>query len=578
MNLFQPPIDHRELLLKKITAQEPDYDPLVGMLQRPFHTPGYHTTLTSDAYPLVHPTHPSLLYAVGLLNTEVPECVPRACTIIQTVLSLQDRNPAHETYGIWPWFYEEPLTQMSPPDWNWADFCGKELVLAALLHGYKLPEELREQITQGICCACEAIMIRDMGPHYTNISIMGAFVTLIAGELYGKQDYMDYGMERLEELKLYTEGLRTFQEFNSPHYSVIAIVELSKVWTHAMNTRAKEIAKDLLDIGWRMVAEHYHPVTQQWAGPHSRSYSTLLTNKIKSFLQIATDDQLFFFNDDELEYDVEWFGSGCQCPEAYLDLFTSVDHVILEQPYYRNEDTGFVKWAKTTITPRYTIGMFNNEIMWNQTRGLVAYFENNGSATYLQMRCLHDEYDYCSGVLNVSEAGGHLLLGVRFLTNGGDTHPGLDRIEGSIEASDFRIRMEFGGCLDGVNVKMKEGKAEVEIDGLPLRIDNVYAAFDLVSATESEQPYWGWEVIVKEEYVGLDFVIYSGERRTIDFDALNKAAFLFSLAVGEVVEQMPNVLVVEEAGQVTAHVATGDLKQLPHGVTISLKPNEIHPI
>lgn len=37
------------------------------------------------------------------------------------------RAPA--TIGIWAWTYEEPLSQMCPPDWNWADFIGVSLEL-----------------------------------------------------------------------------------------------------------------------------------------------------------------------------------------------------------------------------------------------------------------------------------------------------------------------------------------------------------------------------------------------------------------------------------------------------------------
>ena len=37
--------------------------------------------------------------------------------IIGKVLSLQDTDPSSKTYGIWPWLLEEPLEQMSPPDW-----------------------------------------------------------------------------------------------------------------------------------------------------------------------------------------------------------------------------------------------------------------------------------------------------------------------------------------------------------------------------------------------------------------------------------------------------------------------------
>ncbi|TFE27154.1 hypothetical protein [Cohnella luojiensis] len=580
MGLSTKSIDHKELLLKKIVSQENDYDPHINMLLRPFHSPGYHTTLTAEDHPLVHPTHQSLLYAVGLLNTEAPEYVQRACDVIKRLLTLQDRDPKRDTFGIWPWFYEEPLSQMAPPDWNWADFCGKELVLAALLHGHRLPEELREQIRQGISCACDSIIKRDVGPHYTNIAIMGAFVALIAGELYDRQDYRDYALLRLEKLRRYTEGLGTFQEFNSPNYSVIAIVELSKIHTYSVNPRAKEIASGLLDRVWRMVAVHYHPTTRQWAGPHSRSYSTLLTNKIKSFLQLATDNKLNFFSDDELEYDAEWYGSGSRCPDYYFEIFIRTDTRVLEELYYRNEETGVEKWAETYMTPQYSIGLFRNEIMWNQTRGLVAYFENRGQSTFLQMRCLHDGFDYCSAVLSVAAEKGHLLLGVRFLTNGGDTHPNLDRIQGRMAATDFRLRMEFGGCLDRVSIETEGTKSQVVVNGLPLQFECLYAAFDEALAVDGGELGRGldWEVTKQGNVYGLDLVIYEGQRKTIDFQALNKAAFLFSIAIGEAVENLPPITVVEEAGNVTARITANNANGSPRQVSIPLKPNDKHPV
>ncbi|NRF94487.1 helix-turn-helix transcriptional regulator [Paenibacillus frigoriresistens] len=269
MSVNETILDHKALLIKAIKAKESEYDSQVCMLRRPFHSPGYHTTLTAKDHPTTHPTYQSLLYAVGLLNTEMKEYEQRAYDIIGRLLSLQDRNPLSDTYGIWPWFYEEPLTQMAPPDWNWADFCGKELLLAVLRHGHKLPETLKDQIRESVSFACDAIIRRNVGPSYTNITIMGAFVTLIAGELYERKDYADYGLERLKKLQQYTANLGTFQEFNSPAYSVIAIVELSKIGEYSLNSRAKEITAELLDMVWRMVVEHYHPVSQQWAGPHN---------------------------------------------------------------------------------------------------------------------------------------------------------------------------------------------------------------------------------------------------------------------------------------------------------------------
>lgn len=93
---------------------------------------------------------------------------------------------------------------MAPPDWNWADFCGSRLVQAIARHGHRFPEGLREDMIHSIDYACEAIIRRNVGPDYTNIAIIGAFVTRIAGEQLGREDYAAYGLERLRKLHAHT--------------------------------------------------------------------------------------------------------------------------------------------------------------------------------------------------------------------------------------------------------------------------------------------------------------------------------------------------------------------------------------
>ena len=71
---------------------------------------------------------------------------------------------------------------MSPPDWNWADFCGTRLIEIAMSHRDRLPEELARRLDAGIKHACRSIMRRDVKPGYTNISLMGTHC--VAGEGY----------------------------------------------------------------------------------------------------------------------------------------------------------------------------------------------------------------------------------------------------------------------------------------------------------------------------------------------------------------------------------------------------------
>ncbi|WP_441988693.1 hypothetical protein [Paenibacillus sp. 2RAB27] len=87
----------------------------------------------------------------------------------------QDKDSSRATYGIWPYNYEESLDEMDRPDWNMADFQGKKLVLILKNYAESLPVALVELIREAIYHACQAIIRRNVGPHYTNIAIMGAW-------------------------------------------------------------------------------------------------------------------------------------------------------------------------------------------------------------------------------------------------------------------------------------------------------------------------------------------------------------------------------------------------------------------
>ncbi|MDQ0060563.1 hypothetical protein [Paenibacillus harenae] len=521
-------LDTRRMLLRLIQSRETHYNPQVRMLTSPFSSPGYHTTIKKADF--IHSTRSSLIYALGLLDTELEEYEQRAFDIIRQVISLQDTDRSRSTFGIWPWFYEEPLEKMSPPDWNWADFCGKQLVLSVLRHGHRFPDELLNDVRRAVYNACDAIMIRNVGPNYTNIAIMGAFVTLIAGELYKREDYRTYGLERLEKLRAFTQERQAFQEYNSPPYTYIAILELSKIAVETKDDRAKAISGELADMAWRSVAEHYHAGTGQWSGPHSRCYQTLLSDQNKAFLQLATAGKLMFFAWEELPYEEEWYKSRFECPSKYMSLFLTAENRELRQCYESHQGGGQGKWATTFMTPSFALGSFSREILWNQRRALLAYVDNGGETTYLHLRCLHDGYDYCSAVFYSDQVDAHVLFGVGFLTNGGDTHPSLDKMNGSIEASDFRLRLEIGGHLDRISAHADRDGAVIGIHNTPVRLRSWHMAFG--NAHSDEAVPWKWEINREEGVMGIDLVIYAGQRKTIDFRNISRAAFLFSLLFG----------------------------------------------
>ncbi|GAA3406026.1 hypothetical protein ACFFNY_25805 [Paenibacillus hodogayensis] len=560
MNAIQP-IDHERLLLERVREWEDQYNPDLKLLRVPFSSPGYHTTLKNVE--TVHGTYANLIYALALLDTGLAEYERRAFDVIETILPLQETDRSRDTFGIWPWFYEEPLERMAPPDWNWADFCGKQLLMAEYRHGPRIPEPLRSRIKQAIGNACDAIIKRNVGPSYTNIAIMGALVTLVAGEHYGIEAYADYGLRRLERFHEFTFELKTFQEYNSPTYAVVAILELSRLRSMTATPRAAQLSGDLLDLAWGMAAEHHHPATGQWSGPHSRCYRTLLNEETKSFLQVATDGQVGFVAPERLRYSAEWYESGVSCPERYFPQFREPRTVTVRRIYARDLERGLEKEATSYMTPNYAIGTFRKDIMWNQCRNLVGYFDNGGSPTSIQLRVLHDGYDYCSAVFECIQNGPDAVFGIRFLTEGGDTHPNLDKMHGTIEASDLRIRLEIGGHRERVEVRSAGASAEIAIGGTTVKLQRLFASYH---DGEQYMPVPEWSVLQEEDTICLDFVLYEGSRRTFDFRTMAAGAFLFALSVGK-----PIPAYTVSAGKERASV-TADWSEEPRQLDIPIRP------
>ena len=58
--------------------------------------------------------------------------------------------------------------------------------------------------SDSILHAARSIVRRNVGPGYTNIALMGTYVTLVAGERFATPDLADYGQQRLRRFHDYT--------------------------------------------------------------------------------------------------------------------------------------------------------------------------------------------------------------------------------------------------------------------------------------------------------------------------------------------------------------------------------------
>ena len=511
--------------LKALSNQDSRYDPAEQMIRRPFSSPGYHTTL-KDGY--VHPPRDSLNYAVALLDSGQPDRLKRAQEILRKVISLQDQDPNSRTYGIWSWFAEEPLEKMSPPDWNWADFCGTQLLQVAHDHMNRLPDDLQQLIKNSVIHAANSIKRRNVGPGYTNIAIMGTYVTLSAGEIFGNTELAGYGKKRLKIFYEYTFRQGSFREYNSPTYTVVAINELSRMLRHVKDPASQRLLRELNRFAWFHLARRFHAPTRQWSGPHSRCYATLLRDSTQAFIQRATSNKITFLPESQAYESLDAHRIGAECPQVFFRYFTDLPEPRLEiETFTRNAPDKHDIIGTTYLHPDYTLGSVNIGDLWNQRRPLLAYWNSPSAPVAMRLQCLHDGYDYSSASTFALQNKSEILGAVVFATDRGDTHISLDRLKNAtIKAKDLRLRLQFEGAVDGLKMPPNPPhNTPLSLKSRPVTCD-----FHIARAVFGDYPL-KTETGRDGSSAWLDVILYEGEQKDINFAELSEAAVIFTLSL-----------------------------------------------
>ncbi|MDI6618569.1 MAG: hypothetical protein QME45_07815 [Clostridiales bacterium] len=521
-------IEHK-LFFEELKRHNKEYDPEVMMIKRPFSSPGYHTTLKGG---YVHPTRDSLTYAVALFDSGIDDNEKIAMDIVKKVISLQDTNRSNKTYGIWSWFYEEPLSKMSPPDWNWANFCGKELLQILLDYSNDLPDDLEKSIKNSIIHACNSIIKRNVSIGYTNIAIMSAYVTILAGELLGEKKIFDFGRNYLKRFYDYTISIGAFTEYNSPTYTMIALEDLSRMLNQIKDEDCLKMVGELSNMGWKCVAEHFHAHTNQWAGPHTRCYKTLQDDLFLSKIQLATGGAVKFLDDEKLRITIDFPRIKLKCPEEYVHYFREDKERLIVQTFNKGKK---LHLATSYLAKNFALGSFNVSDLWNQRRALVAYLGDSDNPVYFYLRCLHDGYDYSSAVLHSVQYKGDLLGIIDFATNGGDTHCNLDMIkDATIKARDFRIRFEFGGAIDGIQLDKSENTFICKSNNVNIKIHMLYCCFGNFRID--------YKIGERKDIKYADIILYSGDPISIRFKELPQAVCAFCLNINSDNGGMPEII------------------------------------
>ncbi len=528
---FTPTAAQRAQLDAWLASQESSYDPAAAMLQARFGSPGYHTTLQGG---MVHRTRDSLAYALALLDSGSDAHRARAAAILRKVVSLQDTNPASKTYGIWSWFLEEPLGQMSPPDWNWADFCGVSLLQVAREHRSRLAPDLAAAIDAAIVHAANAIKKRNVGPDYTNIALMGTYVTRLAGEHYDRADLRDYGADRLRRFQQRTREIGGFAEYNSPTYTVVALAEIGRMQRDFTDPELVAILRELYAIAWQEIALHFHVPSGQWAGPHSRAYGTLVSGGFHALLAHATGGR--FTPAQPGTTPISDYRLELPCPEPLLQYFTEANPRTVTRTYGRGEPDTI---GTTVLTSHWALGSINRGDFWNQRRPLLVHFGDARQPAFARVRVLRDGYDFAAAQFRSVQRDGRVLAGVSFATDGGVTHVSLDRMkDATFTARDLRLRFELGGSAGaaGAAVPVVSTGADRVVTAacgnIALRLAVPFGVFG------SKRPHWesgrGKNNSDRDgSTVHADLVLHSGAEESFNLAALERAALVLTFEVGE---------------------------------------------
>ncbi len=550
-----------EVVLKEIERYAPKYDSAVHLVWAT-QAKHYHSDFQEETK--VHSVRSSLGYAEALLNSRKPEFRERAFDVLRAVIALQDQNPESKTCGVWPYSLEEPLaTKKSPADRNWADFSAVPIIGIINNHSDILPDDLKEKTQKALLLAAQAIRKRDVRPDYTNISLMGLYVCYMTADMYNDTDLMDYARKRLKAFYDCTVLNKGFIEYNSPAYFKLSLDEVLRLKKHVVNTEDLAMLEFIYHTGWNVIARHYHQPTAQWAGPHGRAYSVLLGSSTYNWLYTASggivnpETSTEFSKDEDpilkhrIPAELIPHFTQSKLPKMEIDTFIRGGQKIELNPLvsYQESDRGV--WIETKevigksyFTNDFVLSSANQSCLWNQRRPLIAYWGTSQKPVSMQIRFLHDGYDYAAANIFCSQDSTNVLGAINFTTNGGDRHVTIDVIENAtIKATDLRLRFEFTGDLSSINFTSADTKNRV-INGnsgkVNFRIELPIVKFGDYSGTLTtggdEKNKW------------VDFVIYSGTEKEFNFEKLQEAilGFLVTLKNGQITAD--KVVAVSQSG------------------------------
>jgi len=393
---------------------------------------------------------------------------------------------------------------------------------------------------------------------YTNIAIMGTYVTYMVSHLFDIPDLKEYAIDRLQRFYNFTLEKNGFTEYNSPVYTIVALDELDRMKRYIVEPGARKIIEHLYNIGWEIIATHFHKPSGQWAGPHSRAGNVLLSSSIAGIFHSASDGKIDLgYRDERSDVKIKH-----QIPEHLLHYFLTPVYPRVQRDVFENAEPQII--GTCYLTDSYTLSSVNLSNMWIQRRPFLAYWGTPEKPSYLRVSYLNDFYDMAAGTWFSDQKDNTVLVAIMFNTTGGNKHNSIDVINGKFPTKDLRLRFEFGNTdVSKLALPAKTNDPfSFNIDGLQFNICLYSSVFG---------KYKGfWEKGSDNTTSWIDFVLYTGDETTIDLDVMDHAVLGFSFCMAATGDSCPKENVKHAVKDGILDAEWNGLK-----VSVSAKPKKL---
>ena len=219
----------------------------------------------------------SAWYALGLLMRGEGDDHERAIRIIDAVIATQYDAPGAVWDGTFARFLEWPDP---PPDariWvdydpNWRQFVGTTFLLVIGHVGTELPVDLVERIDRSVDRAVAGEDPERVGPSYSNIALMKAWLEVEHGTRSSRDDLVASGETLAAAIVERFDRNGTFEEYNSPTYYGVDLYALRLWGTRSSSASLREWGARLESALWDDLAAFHHAGLGNLCGPWTRSY------------------------------------------------------------------------------------------------------------------------------------------------------------------------------------------------------------------------------------------------------------------------------------------------------------------